>query len=47
METITKPKSLMLEARLKEIYVDFGNLDCVTTDNLKPLPDALKRVRLK
>jgi hypothetical protein len=32
---------------LKVIYVDFGNLDCVTTDRLKPLPDALKKVRLK
>jgi hypothetical protein len=32
---------------IKVIYVDFGNLDCVTTDSLKPLPDALKRVRLK
>lgn len=31
----------------KVIYVDFGNLDCVTTDRLKPLPDALKKVRLK
>jgi hypothetical protein len=28
-------------------YVDFGNLDSVTKDKLKPLPDDLKKVRLK
>jgi hypothetical protein len=28
-------------------YVDFGNLDSVTKDRLKPLPEKLKRVRLK
>jgi hypothetical protein len=28
-------------------YVDFGNMDNVTKDKLKPLPDNLKWVRLK
>lgn len=32
---------------VKVTYVDFGNQDCVTKDKLKPLPESLKRVRLK
>jgi hypothetical protein len=35
------------EQGIKVIYVDYGNLDFVNKDRLKPLPDALKRVRLK